>query len=317
MRELSTIAKHKKSEGMKNMTNGYSISPFDTSNSALDQQMAADVQTYTNACEEYENVNSHYQADMKEFNSITDPMAAMIFFITICAPDFLSASEANINVYSTQMNISNDMRTFGTDATNNENEATSITSPDATSFENDINDLQKWTEYLIGNDEKSDPTNFSILVDPFDPNATDPYNTKTGEYLSPIDATNASSILSDCTSIENAFGTTTDKDGNSVPVWSTSGNPDNGEIISSTIKSWFTIPTSSSSISSFQENPNVKATQEALQEINSSVSTLSSAQQTNFQYYLGNYNQCVSMCNSLGEEEIKGETTMISNQRAQ
>jgi len=307
VRELSTIAKHKKSEGMKNMTNGYSISPVDTSNSALDQQMAADVQTYTNACEEYENANSHYQDDMKEFNSITDPMAAMIFFITICAPDFLSASEANINVYSTQMNISNDMRTFGTDATNLENEATGMDDAAGKSFENDINDLQKWTTYLDGTTEGSI----------FDPNAADPYNTKTGKYLSPIDATNAASIVSDCTSIENAFGTTKDKDGNSIPVWSTSGNPDNGDVISSTIKSWFTIPTSSSSISSYQENPNVKATQEALQEINSSVSTLSSAQQTNFQYYLGNYNQCTSIFNSISASEVDGEKTMITNQRVQ
>ena len=286
---------------MKNMTNGYSISPADTSNSELDQQMAADVQTYTEACQEYEAVNDKYKQDMEEFNSITDPMSAMIFFIEVCAPDFLSAQEANINVYSTQMNISNDMRAFGTDATNLENEATTMDADAGQAFENDVNDLQKWTNYLDGTAEGS----------VFKTDANDPWDGG-DTYLAPVDATNGASIDSDCTAIENAF-----RQPDGTTHWSTDPNPGNGQTISTDIKGWFTVPTNSTDINSYAENPNIKATQEAFQEINSSVSTLSSSQQTTFQYYLGNYNQCVSMCNSLGEEEIKGETTMISNQRAQ
>lgn len=290
---------------MKNMATNYvGPSPGNTSGSDLDQQMASDVKLYTDACEEYETVNAQYKQDMEEFNAIAaqDPMSAMIFFIEVCAPTFLSAQEANINVYSTQMNISNDMRAFGTDATNLENEATGMDADAGQAFENDINDLQKWTNYLDGTTEGTGGS--------FDPNAADPWDgSKT--YLAPVDATNGASIDSDCTAIEEAFKTSTGTN------WSTAANPTNGATISNEISSWFTVPTGATEIESYMEDPNIKATQEALQEINSSVSTLSSSQQTTFQYYLGNYNQCVSMCNSLGEEEIKGETTMISNQRAQ
>jgi len=284
------------------------IGPTGTSGSDLDQHMSDDVQTYTQACQEYEEVNTQYKKDMAEFNSITDPMAAMIFFIEVCAPDFLSAQEANINVYSTQMNISNDMRAFGTDATNLENEATGMNSEangeaNGQAFENDVNDLQKWTNYLDGTTEGS----------VFDPNAADPYTD--GTYLAPVDATNGASIDSDCTAIEAAFGAD----------WSKAAQPTddgktktNGMKISTDISGWFTVPTDEKeNINVYEENPNIKATQEAFQEINSSVSTLSSSQQTTFQYYLGNYNQCVSMCNNLAEGEIQGETTMITNQKVQ
>jgi len=277
------------------------IGPTGTSGSDLDQQMSADVQTYTQACQEYEEVNDQYKKDMDEFSSITDPMAAMIFFIEVCAPDFLSAQEANINVYSTQMNISNDMRAFGTDATNLENEATTMDAAAGQAFENDVNDLQKWTNYLDGTTEGS----------VFDPNAADPYTD--GTYLAPVDATNGASIDSDCTAIENAF-----KQPDGTTHWSTNPNPSNGQTISTDISGWFTVPTNEKeNINVYEENPNIKATQEAFQEINSSVSTLSSSQQTTFQYYLGNYNQCVSMCNNLAEGEIQGETTMITNQKVQ
>jgi hypothetical protein len=209
----------------------------------------------------------------------------------VCAPDFLSASEANINVYSTQMNISNDMRSFETDATNQLNTGQNMTATEAQAFEDDINDLKTWTDYLDGTSSGS----------PFNPNATDPYSD--GKYLAPIDATNGASISSDCTSIEDQFG---DDWGDSTKV-------------AKDISKWFTVTPYSdgSDISTYEEAPQVKAIQESLQEINSSVSTLSSSQQTTFQYYLGNYNQCTSIFNSLETSTIDGEKTMITNQKTQ
>lgn len=277
--------------------------PAGTSGSTIDQQMTADVQTYEDACEAYEKANDTYQTDMDEFNSLAaeDPSAAIIFFITVCAPDFLSASEANINVYSTQMNISNDMRSFETDATNQLNTGQNMTATEAQNFENDINDLQAWTDYLDGTSSGS----------PFNPNATDPY--KDSKYLAPIDATNGASISSDCTAIKNEFKTYNSDGTVKSDDW------DDSTKVAKDISKWFTIAPYSdgSDISTYQEAPQVKALQESLQEINSSVSTLSSSQQTTFQYYLGNYNQCTSIFNSLETSTIDGEKTMITNQKAQ
>lgn len=293
--------------------------PTGLSGSTLDNQMQQDVQAYTGACYDYYNANNAYINDMNEFKQLSsgDPSAAILFFITICAPDFLSASEANINVYSTQLNISNDLRSFGTDATNKLNEGQNILGQngnsynDSDAFVNDINDLEIWTKYLDGTGQNSPFTNES---------GAKPYNVKidkdgnaTASYLAPIDATNGASIESDCESIKSAFG-------NDWTVKAPSTDPNNGSYVNdgNDIKSWFTVdPEKSSIIANYQESPKVKAIQESLQEINSSVSTLSSSQQTTFQYYLGNYNQCTSIFNSLATSTVDGEKTMITNQRSQ
>ena len=265
------------------------------------QQTATDINLYKDACADYYNTNNAYINDMDEFNQLSsgDPSAAILFFITICAPDFLSASEANINVYSTQMNISNDLRSFGTDATNKLNEGSNITDEDASCFYDDINDLKYFTKYLDGTEENSPFTNASGTK-PYNVNI-DPDGNEKVTYLAPIDATNGASIESDCDSIINQFGDDWDE-------YTTKGD----------IQQWFTVnPEKSSIIANYQESPNVKAIQESLQEINSSVSTLSSSQQTTFQYYLGNYNQCTSIFNSLATSTVDGEKTMITNQRSQ
>lgn len=250
----------------------------------LNANMSNDVQTYALACDAYSEAQATYALDMEHFNELakSDPMAAFIYFLEVCCEDLLSTMEAQINVFSTSMNISNDLRSFVTDATNKMNAAGNMTSDQGTAFYDDVNDLKIWTNYLSGQ------TGSDFSQTPTD-----------GTYLAPIDTTNATNLISDCDSITTQFGT----------------NWTSGASVATTVQGWFTMSANTNDISSYAPNQSIKSVQEALQESNSAVSTLSSAQQTSFQYYVQQYNQMVGSINSLMTSEIDGEKSMISNQK--
>ena len=264
----------------------------------LDKKMEQDASAYFDACDVYDQANAIYASDMEIFNQLaaTDPMAALVYFLEKCCGDLLSCEEAQMNIFSASMDISNDLLAYNTDAENMFNSGGNISSSQANELYEDVEDTKTWVNFLSGNGTGTISYTDSQGV------------TKT--YDAPLNVTDATSITSNLDSIENQFSNTKDN---------LSFTP---ESIQAQMKTWFDTSTTSGPVgnqpTNFEQyNQQIKTVQQSFQQTNSSVGSLSSSQQTNFQFYMNQYNQMVSSINSLMTSEIDQENAMINNQKPQ